>query len=202
MCKGVKFNYFLCDVIQNKMHDNIIILDIETNTIDETIDFTLPQNVEIIERYFYEYNFKTVLSEGLIKNKYKLTTSHITGITNDDIKNNSDDNYTIIRNDILNFMNYMEKPILIAHNGNRFDFPILEYYNIINYDNIRIIDTLYKFRLFIKDEIKSNKLINLYKYICNKDEVQQHRAKADVILIIDIFKKLNLKIKEILSMCN
>ena len=72
MCKGVKFNYFLCDVIQNKMHDNIIILDIETNTIDETIDFTLPQNVEIIERYFYEYNFNTVLSDGLIKNKYNV----------------------------------------------------------------------------------------------------------------------------------
>jgi thymidine kinase len=197
----LKFNYFLCDVIQNKMQNNIIILDIETNTINESLDFTLPQNVEIIERYLYEYNFNIVLSEGLIKNKHKLTTSHITGITDDDFKK-SDNNYTTIKNDILNFMNYMENPILIAHNGDRFDFPILEYYNIINYDNIRTIDTLYKFRLFIKDEIKSNKLINLYKHICNVDEVQQHRAKADVILLINIFKKLNLTIDEIISMCN
>ena len=30
----------------------IIFLDIETNTINEIDDFTLPQNVEIIERYF------------------------------------------------------------------------------------------------------------------------------------------------------
>ena len=88
----LKFNYFLCDVIQKKMQNNIIILDIETNTINETIDFTLPQNVEIIERYFYEYNFNTVLSEGLIKNKHKLTTSHITGITDEDLINNSDNN--------------------------------------------------------------------------------------------------------------
>ena len=59
--------------------------------------------------------------------------------------------------------------------------------NIINYYEVIRIDTLYKIRLFIKDEIKSNKLINLYKHICNKDEIQQHRAKADVILIKEIF---------------
>jgi hypothetical protein len=53
--------------------------------------------------------------------------------------------------------------------------------------------------IFIKDEIKSNKLINLHKIICNKDEIQQHRANADVILIIDIFKKLNLTINNIIS---
>jgi len=196
----LNFNYYLCDVIKNKMKNNIIILDIETNTINETLDFTLPQNVEIIERYFYEYNFNTILSEGLIKNKHKLTTSHITGITDDDLKNNGDCDYAIIKNDVSKFMNYMEKPFLIAHNGERFDFPILEYYNIIDYYNIKIIDTLYKLRLFIKDEIKSNKLINLHKIICNKDEIQQHRAKADVILIIDIFKKLNLTINNIISM--
>jgi len=118
------------------------------------------------------------------------------------LRNESDNNYNIMKNDVLKFMNYMEKPILIAHNGEKFDFPILEYYNIIDYNIIKKIDTLYKLRLFIKDEIKSNRLINLYKIICNKNEIQQHRAKADVSLIIDIFKKLNLTIKDIISMCN
>jgi len=198
----LKFNYFLCDVIENKMKNNIIILDIETNTINETKDFTLPENVEIIERYFYEYNFNTVLSEGLIKNKHTLTTSHITGITQEDLNLNGDNDYNIIKKDVANFMNYMENPFLIAHNGNRFDFPILQFYNIIDYYNIVKIDTLYKIRLFIKDEIKSNKLINLYKHICNKNEIQQHRAKADVILIKEIFKKLNLTIKDISTMRN
>ena len=165
------------------MKNNIIILDIETNTIDENIEFISPENVEIIERYFYENNFKVVLSEGLIKNKHKLTTSHITGITDKDIHKNSDDNYDNIKKDVSNFMDYMKNPILIAHNGERFDFPILAYHKIIDYNNIKIIDTLYKLRLFIKDESKSNKLINLYKIICNKDEIQQHRAKADVILL-------------------
>jgi uncharacterized protein YprB with RNaseH-like and TPR domain len=200
--ESLKFNYFLCDVLKVKMKNNVIILDIETNTIDKNIEFTSPENVEIIERYFYEYNFKVVLSEGLIKNKYNLTTSHITGITDKDIYKNSDDDYENIKKDVSNFMDYMENPILIAHNGERFDFPILAYYNIIDYNNIKIIDTLYKLRLFIKDESKSNKLIDLYKIICNKDEIQQHRAKADVILLINIFKKLNLSIEEIISMCN
>jgi thymidine kinase len=198
----LKFNYFLCDVIENKMKNNIIILDIETNTINETKDFTLPENVEIIERYFYEYNFNTVLSEGLIKNKHTLTTSHITGITQEELNLDGDNDYKIIKNDVANFMKYMENPILIAHNGERFDFPILVYHNIINYYEVIRIDTLYKIRLFIKDEIKSNKLINLYKHICNKDEIQQHRAKADVILIKEIFQKLNLSLKDILSMRN
>lgn len=94
------------------------------------------------------------------------------------------------------------KEIIIFKSSTLFDFPILAYHKIIDYNNIKIIDTLYKLRLFIKDESKSNKLINLYKIICNKDEVQQHRAKADVILLIDIFKKLNLSIEEIISMCN
>jgi hypothetical protein len=31
-----------------------------------------------------------------------------------------------MENDIYKFINYMEKPILIAHNGEIFDFPILE----------------------------------------------------------------------------
>jgi len=195
---NLKFNYYLCDVLNNrKMENNIIILDIETNTIDEKKDFTDPLNVEIIERYFYEYNFRTVLSDGLIKNKNKLTTSHITGITEEDFKISSDDNYDIIKADVNNFMNYMEKPYFIAHNGNRFDFPILEFNEIINYNKIQKKDTLYLLRLFIKTEIKSNKLIDLYKKICNKEKIQEHRAKADVDLLIEIFDKLQINIKNL-----
>jgi len=193
---NLKFNYFLCDVLKNKMKDNIIILDIETNTINQEIDFKIPENVEIIERYFYEYNFNTVLSDGLIKNQYKLTTSHITGITEEELNKDADKNYIKMKNDVLHFMNYMEKPILIAHNGNGFDFPILEHYNIIDKFNILKIDTLYILRLFIKDKIKSNKLIDLYKNICNEEIIQEHRAKSDVMLLVNIFNKLNLEIKD------
>ena len=35
------FNCYLCDILQIKMNNNIFILDIETNTIYENIDFTI-----------------------------------------------------------------------------------------------------------------------------------------------------------------
>ena len=185
-----KFNCFLCDVLNVKMNNNIIILDIETNTINSLDDFTKPENTEIIDRYLYEYNFNSVLSNGLIKNNHKLTTSHITGITNDDMRD-ADDNLNIFKEDVIKILKYSNEPIFIAHNGKRFDFPILLYYNVINKYDIKILDTLYLFRLYITEQLKSNKLIDLYNYICKNNKIQAHRAKEDVMLIVDIFKALN-----------
>jgi hypothetical protein len=187
-----KFNCFLCDILKVKMKNNIFILDIETNTINNLDDFTKPENTEIIDRYLYEYNFNSVLSSGLIKNKHKLTTSHITGIVNDDMIN-ADENLNVFKENIEVLFAYIEEPIFIAHNGKRFDFPILFHYNIINKNNIKILDTLYLFRLYIDENIKSNKLIDLHNYICKTDKIQAHRAKEDVILIVDIFRTLKYK---------
>jgi hypothetical protein len=181
------------------MNHNIFILDIETNTINEKIDFTEPSNTEIIDRYVYEYNFNISVSDGLIKNKYTLTTSHINGITNNDL-NNSDKDLNKFKNDINIIMKYCNKPLFIAHNGNNFDFKILYYHNILNRDEILTLDTLYLFRLFIKEKNISNKLINLYNNICNKNIIQVHRAKEDTILIVEIIKKLNLSINQLFSL--
>jgi hypothetical protein len=195
----LKFNYYLCDILKTKMNHNIFILDIETNTINEKIDFTEPSNTEIIDRYVYEYNFNISVSDGLIKNKYTLTTSHINGITNNDL-NNSDKDLNKFKNDINIIMKYCNKPLFIAHNGNNFDFKILYYHNILNRDEILTLDTLYLFRLFIKEKNISNKLINLYNNICNKNIIQVHRAKEDTILIVEIIKKLNLSINQLFSL--
>ena len=35
-----------------------------------------------------------------------------------------------------------------------------------------------------------NKLIDLYNFICKKDIIQVHRAKEDVMLIVDMFRTL------------
>lgn len=185
-----KFNCFLCDVLNVKMTNNIFILDIETNTINNLHDFTQPENTEIIDRFVYEYNFNSILSSGLIKNKHSLTTSHITGITNDHMLN-SDEDLNIFKDDISSIFKYAFQPIFIAHNGKRFDFPILEYHNIINKTNdYKKIDTLYLFRLYTNEKVKSNKLIDLYNFICKKDIIQAHRAKEDVMLIVDMFRTL------------
>ena len=181
------------------MNNNIFILDIETNTINTDDDFTEPQNTEIIDRYIHEYNFNSTISNGLIKNKHKLTTSHITKIYDNDLLN-ADENYSIFKEDINNLFKYCQNPIFIAHNGKRFDFPILEYHNILNKTNynFKIIDTLYLFRLHINDYNGSNKLIELHNTICKKDIIQLHRAKEDVILLINIFNTLNYTTEDFL----
>jgi hypothetical protein len=194
-----KFNCYLCDILQIKMNNNIFVLDIETNTINENIDFTEPSNTEIIDRYVYEYNFNIPVSDGLIKNNFTLTTSHINGITNDDLIN-SDKDINKFKNDINIIMKYCNKPLFIAHNGNNFDFKILYYHNILNRDEILTLDTLYLFRSFFKEKNIPNKLIELYNKICDKNIIQVHRAKEDTILIVDIIKKLNLSINEINSL--
>lgn len=192
------FNCFLCDVLNIKMNNNIFILDIETNTINSDEDFTRPDNTEIIDRYIHEYNFNSIISNGLIKNKNKLTTSHINHIYEKDLLN-ADENYLIFNDDINKIFKYCDNPIFIAHNGKRFDFPILEYHNILNksINNYKIIDTLYLFRLQVENN-ESNKLIDLHNAICKKDSIQLHRAKEDVILLVDIFNSLNYKTSDFL----
>ena len=192
-----KLNCFMCKVLEIKMNNNIFILDLETNTMN--VPFTIPSNNEIIERYIYEYNFNYVISEGLIKNKYKLVTSDINGIYEKDLLN-ADNNLDILRNDINNIMLYCNKPLFIAHNGKIFDFPILYYYKLLDKDKINELDSLHFIKLFINGKNSSNALNDLYNYVYNENNIQQHRAKEDVILIIKILKKLNLKPNDLIQM--
>ena len=91
-------------------------------------------------------------------------------------------------------MNYCKNPIFIAHNGVRFDLPILYYYKILNKNDILVLDSLYFIRLLNKNICKSNKLIDLYNNICNENFEQTHRAKDDTLLIVKIcntFKEIS-----------
>jgi hypothetical protein len=191
-----KFNCYLSTIIETKMTNNIFLLDIETNTINNTIDFTEPKNTEIIDRYVYEYNFNYCISSGLIKNNHKLTTTHITGITEKDLL--TAENLDKFKKEIVELiMKYCDKPIFIAHNGTRFDFPILYYHEILNKTEIKTLDTVNICRLFIKDKI-SNKLIDIYNYLYDDIITQTHRAKEDTILLKKILNKLNLTLYDLI----
>jgi len=190
------FNCYLSDILKLQMNNNIFILDIETNTKNINIDFTEPSNTEIIDRYVYEYNFNVEISNGLIKNNFILTTSHITNITENDLINA--EKIDKLKNDIDIIMKYCNKPLFIAHNGINFDFPILFYYQILNNEKIIILDTLYLFRLYYKEKI-SNKLIDIYNKICNDNITQVHRAKEDTLLIVKILNKLNFTIDDFIN---
>ena len=192
-------NCFLCDILKIKMINNVFILDLETNNIDENEYCFDLENIEIIDRYVYEFNLDYVISEGLIKNNYKLTTTHITKITEDMMQNVSDTLDTF-KNDMKKINNYCNNPTFIAHNGNMFDFKILQNVKILEKEN-RYVDTKNVFRLFVKDKnFKSNKLIDIYNYLFNIQHEQKHRAKEDVFLIVEILKYLKINCIDITNL--
>jgi DNA polymerase III epsilon subunit-like protein len=187
------------------MKKNVFVMDLETNTKmpltnanghDSFIND--PKCHEIIDRFVYEYNFDYCVSEGLIKNNYPLHTTHITGITYDDLRDAP--SLDVFREEMKIIMTYCEQPIFIAHNGVRFDFEVMYYYGLLDKKGIVALDTLYLFRLFIPDMSVSNKLIDCYNYLFGSNVKQTHRAKGDTMLIVDILKKVNLTTDELVEM--
>lgn len=85
----------------------------------------------------------------------------------------------------------------IAHNGNKFDHVIIR--SLINKSlEFNTLDSLSIFPLFIDDEIKSKKLVDLYKLVFKKDfELDAHQADNDVIMMKRIFLKLGFDSKKI-----
>jgi len=195
-----QLNTFICDITKVQMKHNIFVMDLETNTKmpASTNGFDIfnndPENHEIIDRCLYEFNMNYCYSEGLIKNKYPLQTTHITGITQRDLRDADD--ISVFMNEMKILFHYCEEPMFIAHNGVRFDFNIMYHYGLMNKKDIVPFDTLHLFRLFIKDTTVSNKLIDSYNYLFDTNMTQTHRAKGDTLLIVDILKKVGLKTEE------
>ena len=201
----------------------IFILDLETNTINENLPFTDPKNTEILDRFVYEFTTKSVVSDGLIQNKFKITTGHITGINsinpliiNDKLienikstnKNSTiyydkediivDKNLSVFKKEMNEIFLYCLNPVFIAHNGKMFDFPILEYHKIIPrniYKNM-YLDSLHFLPIFSKP-IKSKKLVELYNENINKNFIQEHRAKSDVMLIVELIDLFDIKTEDL-----
>jgi hypothetical protein len=191
-------NCFLCKILDIKMVNNVFMLDLETNTKDANVSFMYDYNNEIIDRYVYEYNLKCCVSDGLIKNKHKLVTSDIHHIIESDLLHAEPD-ITKFKHDIQDIMKYCEYPLFIAHNGNRFDFKILYYYNILNKEKIKTLDSVVFLRLFNKNS-PSNKLIDLYNSLFHDNYEQEHRAKSDTMMIVKICEKLELEYHDLINM--
>jgi hypothetical protein len=193
-------NCFICDVLDVKMKNNIIMFDLETNIKVERETFSPIDEHEIIDRYFYEYNFNSVVSSGFIKPETKLKEfiTNLTGITNEDLIN-ADNNYNNIKNDMKKILKYCNKPLFIGHNSNNFDLKVLEYNDILNLKDILKADSKIFLRQF-NINCKTNKLIDHYNFIFNTNIEQTHQAKGDTMLIIEICKKLNLTPNKLLYM--
>ncbi len=193
------YNVFLYTLTNQKMKNQLFILDLETNTIDNNSDFTYPPNTEIIDRYVYSYNFNSTISDGLIKNRYPLTTSHITNIYDKDLLN-ADNNLEKFKKEINEIFKSCDNPIFMAHNGLMFDLPILEYHKILETDEYiyRKSDSMHILHQLNLRKSRTKKLIDIYNSEFNINHVQEHRAKGDVMLIVNLFKHYNLSANKII----
>jgi DNA polymerase III alpha subunit (gram-positive type) len=166
------------------MKNNVIIYDLETTGLDT--DYC-----EIIERYMYDMSLNNVFSEGLIKPRTRISyhISNLTGITNDMICDKG--NIMSFKRELINKLKYYEKPIFIAHNGNKYDHKILKNISIINNDNSIFLDSRNIIHTHLKQDTFKMKLIEIYRLFFD-EEIEAHRAKTDTDMMLRIFEKIDI----------
>ncbi len=177
-------NYYLCDTFNLKMKNNIIVYDLETTGLDT--DYC-----EIIERYMYDMSLNNVFSEGLIKPRSSISyyVSNLTGITNDMVYDK--ENIMSFKRELMKKLKYYEKPVFIAHNGNKYDHKILKNLGFINDDNSIFIDSRNIIHTHLKQDTFKLDLSHIYKLFYGEN-VDAHRAKADTDMVLKIFEKINI----------
>jgi superfamily I DNA/RNA helicase/DNA polymerase III epsilon subunit-like protein len=180
---------FLCKELKIKSKNNVFIYDLETTGLDI-------KEAKIIECCIYDYYCKQIYFNEIIKiNTYIPTViTNLTGITNDMNRRGVD--ITQLRKKMTELFDFCYEPIFIAHNGDRFDLPIMKAHNLFpendmyrTIDSLKLIANMYNEYNLYKD---CKSLIKMYEKITNKKCNNAHRALADVMMISEIFECLNL----------
>jgi len=183
--------------IGQKMKDMIFFYDLETTGFRSE-----HKEMDIIERYFEEYSTCIVPSGGLLKlvnvDYVPFEITSLTGITQNMLYE-SGDRFEKFREEIKELLSYCKNPIFIAHNGNSFDHKILLDRNIFENESCKFLDSRMIIRLFLKNEVGEKSLGDIFAHLFNFNLVA-HRAKADVKMLIAIFRKLGIDEDKILGM--
>ena len=169
----------MVDITDVKLKNTLFCYDLETTGLN--ID-----TLEVIERYFEEYNLGYVPSYGLIKPFFKVSKeiTDITKITNKMLVNG--DNKKKFKNELKNIFNYCENPKFMAHNGSVFDHRIL--FKSLSPD--QLLDSRFIIRMLNNIDTHKMKLGETYELILKKKPENCHRAKDDVKMMIEILKHL------------
>lgn len=179
----------LCKV---KLYNMIFLYDLEATDKDY-------RTCEITERYIHELTHNVKYSEGILKIKSKLSKFiiELTGITQKDVNNG--EHIIKFKIEMDNMLEICYKPIFIAQNGNAFDHPIMRRYGLLN-NNCIFLDSRSIIGQFSKEKTSNETLSNIYEIVMGyKYKGIAHRAKADVIMLLDIFEKLNIKETDLLK---
>jgi DNA polymerase III alpha subunit (gram-positive type) len=155
---------------------------------------------EIIERYVHEMTHDVQFSSGVIKAKSKVPplVINLTGITQ--IEVNNGENLSVFAKEMTNILNICYKPTFIAHNGNAFDHQIMRYQNLLN-NNCNFLDSKSIIGQLSVQKTGGETLGKAYELVIGyKFKGNAHRARADVMMLLEIFKKLNVSEKDLLRM--
>ena len=169
---------------------NIVIYDTETTGLN-------PLEEKIIEISFTKLSNNT--GDTILINpgkKISEVVSNINGIKNEVVDKCK--NFEAIIDDLekdIECKNYDDKTYLVAHNGNSFDEPFLkEEYRRIEREvpkNYIFIDTLPITRELLKNKVENHQLQTLKKYFnIEVDDSIAHTAKADVVVLAELWEKL------------
>lgn len=178
----------------------LAIFDLETTGLNDPIKITELTIVAVSVKHF--------LSSEALRIKHKLTVCfepekeletgavEITGLNNQLLQEESkfDSNAASL---ITNFIKKLQQPVcLIAHNGDFFDFPVLEnHFDLIDAQlpqNLYHCDSLSFFRWADPTESgikKSYAQTEIYKRLFNKDPDTSHEAESDVINLLQCVLK-------------
>ena len=197
-----KFNLFellktLSNQLNKKLENMIFFYDLKT-----TGSAYARNKIDILERYFEEYDNLIIPSEGLIKPDIvqfiPFDIVRMTGITKEEL-NEKGDTILKFKEDMETLFKLCEKPIFISHNGFNFDNKLLLEKKIVKQDSCKFLDSRNIIKLFLNDTISNKSLPDIYFHLFKKS-ISIRRAKDDVKMLIEIFQKLNITKEKIIYM--
>ncbi len=176
-----KLHQYIARKLKLSMPLKTFVIDLETNSkvASDVFPIISDNSIEIIDHHIYELATNSVVSSGLVKNQWEITNSYIHGI--------EDASDGISKSEFKKKLASMKDCYLIAHNGNGFDFKVLDVLECLP-DNAKLIDSRNILRSYAKlDKCPDEKLENLYRKYINPNYTQTHRAKEDVEMILALF---------------
>jgi DNA polymerase III epsilon subunit-like protein len=116
----------------------------------------------------------------------------LTNITDEMLKDGDD--YKMFAEKFININSLFVNPTYIAHNGNNFDHKIMTHYGLLDSHNVKFLDSRQIILNFTKNYHKTvrGKLTEMYLTIMEKEEINAHRAEADVMMVVKILNKLDI----------
>lgn len=184
---------YMSEIIKKRLKNIILLYDLETTGLDV-------RSCEIIERYIHEITHDEEFSNGVVRSNCSVPkiVTDLTGITNSEVKKGED--ISILRKEMKRLFDICDSPTFIAHNGNVFDHQVMRNSGMI-FGFCKYLDSRQIIRQLSQNKVGGESLTDTYKIVLEHDyKGKAHRARADVIMVLDIFNKIGITETMLLQM--